>query len=76
MKYRIVLMVLPLVGAWLFADGAWLFADSKYNKTCVKQPKIDKTKILIANGSLMQVKGMSECSPVDHSAILLTCIKR
>ena len=31
--------------------------------------KIDKTKALMANGSLMKV-------PLEHSAILLTCIKR
>ena len=38
-------------------------------------PKIDKTKILMANGSLMKVKTIAECSPLEHSAILLTCIK-
>ena len=32
--------------------------------------KINKTKILISDGSLMQVKGIAECS-----VILLTCIK-
>ena len=36
---------------------------SQYSKTCLKQPlKKDKTKILIANGSLMQVKSIAECS--------------
>ena len=35
--------------------------------------KIDKTKILMENGSLMKVESIAECSP---SAILLTCIKR
>ena len=43
-------------------------------KTCVKwSSKIDKTKILLTNGSLMKVESIAECS---HSAILLTCIKR
>ena len=32
-------------------------------KTCVKRPlKIDRTKILMTNGSLMQVKSIAECS--------------
>ena len=39
-------------------------------------PKIDKTKILMTNGSLMKVKNVAECSALEHSAILLTCIKR
>ena len=35
-----------------------------YSKTCVKWPlKIDKTKILMTNGSLMKVKSVAECSP-------------
>ena len=34
--------------------------------------KIDKTKVLMANGSLIKVKSIAECSP----AILLTCIQR
>ena len=38
--------------------------------------KKDKTKVLMANGSLMQVKRIAECSPLEHSAILLTCIKQ
>ena len=45
--------------------------------TCVKRPlEIDKTKILMTNGSLMEVESITECSPLEHSAILLTCIKR
>ena len=44
-----------------------------YSKTCVKRPiKIDKTKILMTNGSLLKVESITECS----TAILLTCIKR
>ena len=35
----------------------------KYSKTCVKRPlKIDKTKILITNGSFMKVISIAECS--------------
>ena len=34
--------------------------------------KIDKTKVLMENGSLMKVESIAECSP---SEILLTCIK-
>ena len=45
-------------------------------KTCVKLSlKIDRTKNLITNGSLMKVKSIAEC-PMEHSAILLTCVKR
>ena len=44
-----------------------------YSKACLKRLlKIDKTKILMTNGSLMKVESI-ECSP---SAILLTCTKR
>ena len=36
----------------------------EYSKTCVKRPiKKDKTKILMTNGSLMQVESIAECSP-------------
>ena len=37
--------------------------------------KIDITKILMTNGSLMKVKSIAECS-TWHYAILLTCFKR
>ena len=37
--------------------------------------KIDKTKIM-TNDSLMKVESIAECSPLEHSAIFLTCIKR
>ena len=38
--------------------------------------KIDKAKILMANGSLMKVESIAECFPwnIQHSAILLTNI--
>ena len=35
----------------------------KYSKPCLKRPlKIDKTKILMTNGSFMKVKSIAECS--------------
>ena len=37
--------------------------------------KIDKTKILMTNGSLMKVESC-RMLPLEHSAILLTCIKQ
>ena len=45
-----------------------------YSKTCLKKPQT--TKILMTNGSLMKVKKYCRMLPLDHSAILLTCIKR
>ena len=58
--------------------------NTNYSKTCLKRLlKIDKTKVLKTNGSLMNVESMAECSKRAfcntfdlHSAILLTCIKR
>ena len=41
----------------------------------VKFEKKDKTKILMTNGRLMKVENIAKCS-LEHSAILLTCIKR
>ena len=38
--------------------------------------KIDKLKVLKPCGSSRQVKSISEFSLLEHSAILLTCIKR
>ena len=38
--------------------------------------KIDQTKVLKTVYHLMQVKSIAECSPLEHSAILLTCIKQ
>ena len=32
------------------------------------------TNILLTNDSLIMVKSIAECSPLEHSAILLTCI--
>ena len=38
----------------------------KYSKTCVSgRSKIDKTKILMTNGSLMKVESIAECSPLS-----------
>ena len=36
--------------------------------------KIDKTKGLKTNGRLMKFESIAECS-LEHSAILLTCVK-
>ena len=38
--------------------------------------KIDRTKILITIGSFTQVESIAECSTLENSGILLTCIKR
>ena len=47
----------------------------RYSKTCLKRPlKIDKTKVLMENGSLMKVESIAECSFFNtfdlHSAII------
>ena len=59
-------------------------ASTQTNKqnSCTVKPvlsghsKIDKKKILMTNDSLIKVKSIAECSNGEHSAILLTCIKR
>ena len=38
--------------------------------------KIDKTKVLMENGSLMKVESIAECSPWSIQQYFLTCIKR
>ena len=42
--------------------------------------KIDIIKVLMENGSVMKVESIAECYcrmlPLEHSAILLTCIKQ
>ena len=46
-------------------------------KHVLKGPlKIYKTKVLMGNGSLMKVESIAECSLLEPSAILLTCIKQ
>ena len=46
--------------------------SSMYSKPVLNgYSKIDKTKILMTNGSLMKVESIAE-----HSATLLTCIKQ
>ena len=54
----------------------WLTNEDTYTVKPVlsDHSKIDKTKILMTNGSLMKVESIAE--PLEHSAILLTCIKR
>ena len=54
---------------------------SEFFKSTVKpvlssHSNIDKTKVLKTDYGLMQVKSIAECSKGEHSAILLTCIKR
>ena len=39
------------------------------------QSKIDKTKVFKTDYPLMQVLSIAECFPLEHSEILLTCIK-
>ena len=48
---------------------------SIYSKTC---RKLDKkyNQIIMTNYRLMKVESIAECSPLEHSAIILTCIKR
>ena len=57
-----------------------LHFDHFYVKNTVKpalsgHSKIDKTKILMTDDSLMKVESIAECSPLEHSAIPLTCFK-
>ena len=48
-----------------------------YSQTCFKRPlKTDKSKVLMENDSLMKVKMYCRMLPLEHSAILLTCIKQ
>ena len=42
---------------------------------CKMATQTDKTKILMTNGNLMKVESIAEMLPLEHSAILLTCIK-
>ena len=59
-----------------------LYPNLYYNEVCytVKpvlsgHSKTDKIKVLKTNGSLMKVKVLQNAL-LEHSAILLTCIKR
>ena len=38
--------------------------------------KIDNTKVLKTDYCFIEVKRIAECSPLEHSTILLTCIKQ
>ena len=70
---------LAIIAVYLLGQelGVLKIRKEMYSKTCVKWPlKIDKTKILMTNGSLMKVESIAECSNREHSAIFLTCIKR
>ena len=37
---------------------------------------IDKTEVLDTSCSFVQVKSIADCSSLEHSAILLTCVKQ
>ena len=55
--------------------------DSQYSKTCLKKTlKIDKTKILMTNGSLMKVKSITKCSLTalrdNWSSFLSGCLRQ
>ena len=53
----------------------FFFLKAFYIKSCFKRLlKIDKTKILVTNGSLTKIKIIAEC--LEHSAILLAFIER
>ena len=44
-------------------QGFHFLAFHHYSKTCLKRPlKIDITKVLVENGSLMKVESKAECS--------------
>ena len=59
-----------------FTIGTLQSGMHMYSKTCLKQPlKIDKTKVLTTNGSLMHGKVLQNAI-LEHSAILLTCVNR
>ena len=62
----------------LFESVLYDILSTKYSKSVLSRlSKIDKTKVLMENDSLMKVKSIAECSlPLEHSAMLLTCIKR
>ena len=56
-------------------SGTSIIAQICIHLSC--HSKIDKTKVLKTGGSFVQVKRIAECSTgLEHSAILLTCIKR
>ena len=71
---------------FLFSLKYWLLRRDKnstylpcyYNSTVKSvlkgHSKIDKTWRFMTNGSLMKVESIAECSPLEHSSILLTCI--
>ena len=68
-KYKSFFYLLSIV---LIQQKLWSFQSVTHTVKPVLSghSKIDKTKILMTNGSLMKVKIL------EHSAIFLTCIKR
>ena len=66
--------------AWFFVGKCVIIFRAglkHYSKACLKRPlKKDKTKVLIANGSLMKVESIAECSPrniLQHFWPAFTC---
>ena len=52
-----------LLSVSMISDCGFNWTYTYYSKTCLKWPlKIDKTKILKTNGSLMKVENIAECS--------------
>ena len=54
--------ITPIVKVKYLKLDDWNFNSLKYSKPCVKW-SVDKTKMAMTNGSLMQVKSIAECSP-------------
>ena len=53
-----------------------VFSDKAHTNHILNgHSKIDKTKVLKTNGSLMKGESIAECS-LEHSVILSTCIKQ
>ena len=49
---------------YLIYNRGYTKGFQKYSKTCQKRPlKSRQKKVLMANGSLMKVKSIAECSP-------------
>ena len=67
------------LGKWhaLSLEILWTRGFLETVKLCkTATQKKDKTNIFMTNGSLMKVESIAECFPLEHSAILLTCIKQ
>ena len=72
---------LPVVLGDTLFKVVYQLITSKFHNCTVKpvvsgHSKVDNTKILMINGSSMQVKKNCRMLPLEHSSILLTCIKK